>query len=384
MRDVLVRNVRSSLLVLAGAVSFVLLIACANVANLLLVRATGRRREIAVRAALGAGRGRIMRQLLTESVVLSLAGGVLGLVLGVAGIRALLSINTAEPAARRRERRAGRPRLAGRARSRCWCRCSPASSSGSFPRFRRSRTDLSSTLKESAGRSGTGFRQNKARAMLVVVEVALALILLVGSALLIRTSVALGAVDPGFDTTNVLTMKMSLQSPRFFAADAVERLVRDGVERLRAVPGVEEASAACCVPLEGGYGLGFVIQGRPLTDRPFHGGGGWLTVSPGLLRSVQHRDEARPIVQERDDKRRAAGRDHQRGVCAAVLQGRRSAQRAAGHRPLRQRRHARVHDRAAAADRRRRQRRPRRRSEPRPAARRCTCRRRRFRMRRIS
>src|SRR5262249_36934298 len=154
---------------------------------------------------------------------------------------------------------------------------------GLIPAIQASRVDLSSTLKESAGRSGTGFRQNKARAILVVTEVALALVLLVGSGLLIRTSLALGAVDPGFDTTNLLTMKMSLQNPRFFSAAAVERLVRDGVERLGSVPGVETASAACCVPLEGGYGLGFVIEGRPLGDRPVHGGGSWLTVSPGYF-----------------------------------------------------------------------------------------------------
>jgi putative ABC transport system permease protein len=301
MQSVLVRNVRPTLLILSGAVSFVLLIACANVANLLLVRATGRRREIAVRAALGAGRGRIMRQLLTESVMLSLAGGALGLFLGVVGIRALLSINTA-----------GLPRI-GEEGARVGIDWRVVSFAviisvatgvlfGLIPALQTSRADLTSTLKESAGRSGTGFRQNKARAILVVSEVALALILLVGSALLIRTSLALRAVDPGFDAAHVLTMKMSLQNPKFFQADAVERLVRDGVERLRAVPGVEIASAACCVPLEGGYGLGFVIQGRPLTDNPFHGGGSWLTVSPGYFEVFRIAMKRGRSFTERDDK----------------------------------------------------------------------------------
>jgi predicted permease len=282
VQDVLVRDVRTTLLVLAGAVGFVLLIACANVANLLLVRATGRRREIAIRAAIGAGRGRIVRQLLTESVVLSLAGGMLGLFLGVVGIRELLSINTA-----------GLPRIGkeGALVAVDWrvalfavaVSLATGIVFGLIPALHAAGTDLSSTLKESAGRSGTGFRQNKARSILVVTEVALALILLVGSALLIRTSLALRAVRPGFDATNVLTMRMSVSSPEFVQADAVERLVRNGVERLKSLPGVEEASATCCVPLEGGYGLGFVIQGRPLQDAPFHGGGGWITISPGYF-----------------------------------------------------------------------------------------------------
>jgi putative ABC transport system permease protein len=301
VQKVLVRDARSTLLILSGAVSFVLLIACANVANLLLVRATGRRREIAVRAALGAGRGRIVRQLLTESVVLSLAGGALGLALGTAGIRALLSINTA-----------GLPRV-GEAGARVgmdwrvvafafFVSVLTGALFGLIPALQASRADLSSTLKESAGRSGTGFRQNKARAILVVSEVALALILLVGSALLIRTSVALRAVNPGFDAMHVLTMKMSLQSPRYFKADAVERLVHDGAERLRGVPGVEAASAACCVPLEGGYGLGFVIQGRALTDGPFHGGGSWLTVSPGYFEVFKIAMKRGRSFNDRDDR----------------------------------------------------------------------------------
>jgi predicted permease len=154
---------------------------------------------------------------------------------------------------------------------------------GLIPALHGSRTTLSETLKETSSRSGTGFRHNKSRSLLVVAEMALALILLVGSALLIRTSLALGAVDPGYDANNVLTMRMSLSGSRFLESAGVERMIRDGRERLQALPGVELASATCCVPLEGGYGLPFNVVGRPQGKEPFHGGGGWATVSPGYF-----------------------------------------------------------------------------------------------------
>lgn len=283
-REAFVSNVRQILFFLLGAVGFVLLIACANVANLLLVRATGRKREIAIRAAMGAGRARLIRQLMTESVLLSLAGGVLGLLLGVIGIRAMLSVNTA-----------GIPRVgeSGAMVSADWrvigftllVSLGTGILFGLLPALQGSRTDLNSSLKESSGRSGTGFRQNKLRSLLVVTEVALAVILLLGSALLIRTQLALASVDPGFDATNVLTMRMSLTGPRFLQASGVDQIVREGVERIRALPGVVNASATCCVPLQGGYGLPFRIVGRPVppSGGPFHGGGGWLTVSPGFF-----------------------------------------------------------------------------------------------------
>jgi putative ABC transport system permease protein len=307
VRTVLVRNVRGSLLVLVGAVSLVLLIACANVANLLLARAAGRRREIAIRAAIGGSRWRIVRQLLTESVVLSMVGGAFGLLLGWIGIRALLSINTA-----------GLPRIGedGSLVGLDWrvlgftlaVSLGTGVVFGLIPALQSSKADLTTTLKESSGRSGTGLRQNKMRAILVVSEVALALVLLIGSALLIRTAVALAHVDPGFDAGNVLTMRMSVAGTQFEKSEAVEQLVRNGVERLRAVPGVVNASATCCVPLQGGYGLPFRIAGRPLDDGPFHGNGGWMTVSPGYFevfripvkrgRSFETRDDSRgtPVV----------------------------------------------------------------------------------------
>ncbi len=198
LREELVSNVRPTLLVLLGAVAFVLLIACSNVANLLLVRASGRRREIAIRAAIGAGRGRIIRQLLTESVMLSLGGGLLGLVLGVVGIRALLAVNTA-----------GLPRVGenGGAVGVDWrvlaftllVSVGTGILFGLIPALHASRADLNTALKESSGRSGTGVRQNRTRSLLVVTEVALALILLIGSGLLIRTGAAYH-VDPARTT----------------------------------------------------------------------------------------------------------------------------------------------------------------------------------------
>jgi predicted permease len=277
LQEIIVRNVRSSLWILAGAVSFVLLIACANVANLLLVRATVRQREIAIRSAIGAARGRITRQLLTESVVLSLVGGLVGLVLGVIGIRALLALNPGNI-----------PRIGvGGAGVDVDLRVLAFTAVvslvtglgfGLFPALRAARTDLSTTLKESGGRSGGGFRQNKTRAVLVVAEVALALVLLVGAALLVRTYVALRAVDPGFDPTNVLTMSMSLTGGRFAKSATVGQLMRDGTERLQALPEVDAAAASCCVPLQGGFGLGFIIEGRPL-EGPAHGGGSFTPIS---------------------------------------------------------------------------------------------------------
>jgi len=238
----LVADYRSSLLALVGAVAMVLLIACANVANLLLARAIGRRREIAIRAALGAGRGRLVRQLLTESFLLSAGGAILGTALGYAAIRALLYVNTA-----------GLPRVGENGslvgldwRVLAFTAAITLVTSilfGLFPALHVSRVELANTLKEAGSRAGSGLRQNKARSALVVLEIALAVVLLIGSALLIRTSMALASVNPGYETRNVLTMRMSLAGKRFLTSSSIETLVRDGLERIRALPGVAAASA---------------------------------------------------------------------------------------------------------------------------------------------
>jgi predicted permease len=278
MQDIMVRNVRASLWVLVGAVAFVLLIACANVANLLLVRGIVRGRELSIRAAIGAGRARIIRQLLTESVALSLMGGVLGLALGIVGIRALLAVNPGN---------IPRIGLDGSSVGVDWrvltftltVSILTGLVFGLFPALQASRADLHTAVKESAGGAGGGLRQHKVRALLVVSEMGLALVLLIGAALLIRTFVALRAVNPGFDASQVLTMGMSLRGARFAKADAVAELIRASTARLNAVPGVDVAAAACCVPLQGGFGLPIIIEGRPL-EGPSHGGAGFAPVSP--------------------------------------------------------------------------------------------------------
>ncbi len=300
LQESLVGEYRSSLYVLLASVSMVLLIACANVANLLLARAIGRRREIAIRAALGADRARIVRQLLTESLLLATAGAVLGTALGFAAIRALLFVNTA-----------GLPRVGengamvgmdGRVLLfTAALTVLTAVLFGLFPALQVTRVELASTLKESGSRLGSGFRQNKTRSALVIAEVALAVVLLTGAALLIRTSLALANVNPGYQTANVLTLRMSLAGNRYTTSAAIETLARDGVERIRALPGVLAASATCCVPLQGGYGLPFQVVGRALDKSPFHGGGGWHASSPGYFDVFQIPVLKGRVFNERDN-----------------------------------------------------------------------------------
>jgi predicted permease len=285
--------VRSSLLVLIGAVSFVLLIACANVANLLMVRAAGRKREFAIRAAMGARPMRMVQQLLTESILLALGGGLLGLGVGFVGVRWLLSV-----------RPGAIPRIGedGAGVSIDWrvalftigVSILTGVLFGLIPAFGASRPDLASTMNEGGSRSGFGLRQSKARSMLIVTEVGLALVLLVGAALLIRTFIALRMVKPGFEAHNVITMEMALNGPRYEKTAGVAQLIHDSRERIRAIPGVEEVAVSNTLPLDGGFGLPFIIVGRPLKG-PATGGGEWKATSPGYFSALHI-----PILRGRD------------------------------------------------------------------------------------
>ena len=278
MRETVVSDVKTALYVLMGAVGCLLLIACANVASLLLARATGRSREIAIRAAIGAGRSRIVRQLLTESLMLALIGGVLGLAVGVVGVRLLLAVNPGNI-----------PRLVpgggGVTLDTPVLLFTLALSilTGVFfglaPALHASRVDLNSTLKEGSSRSGSGLRQNKARGVLVVAELALAVVLLIGAGLLIRTFTALRSVQPGFDALNVLTMETALTGAKYEKTAGITLMADQVLERVQAIPGVEAAAASSYLPLDGGLGLGFIIEGRPLTNGPEHGGASWNYVT---------------------------------------------------------------------------------------------------------
>jgi predicted permease len=293
LKDAVVGNVRKSLLILIGAVSFVLLIACANVANLLMVRAAGRKREFAIRAAMGARRIRMIQQLLTESILLALAGGALGLGLGFAGVRWLLSV-----------RPSAIPRIGenGAGVSIDWrvalftvgVSILTGILFGLIPAFGASRPDLAVTMNEGGSRSGFGLRQSKARSLLIVTEVGLALVLLVCAALLIRTFVALRMVKPGFDSHNVITMEISLTGQRYSNTAAVAQLIRESRERIKAIPGVEEVGVSDTLPLDGGFDLPFIIVGRPVKG-PATGESEWKGTSPGYLGAFHI-----PIVRGRD------------------------------------------------------------------------------------
>ena len=297
LEERIVSDVRPSLLILTAAVGLVLLIACANVAGLLLIRATGRKREIAVRAALGASRNRIVGQLLTESLLLSAIAGVLGLALGLWGVHALLTMNPGDI-----------PRIGGSGTSvrldwrvalfTLLASLATGVLCGLIPAFQASRGDLMSPIKES-GRSGIGLRQSRVRSLLVIGETALALILLIGSALLIRSFIALRAVNRGFETRNVLALHMSLAGTHFDNTQAFGRLVHEATQRIDSLPGVIASSAMSAVPLETKSGLPFDIAGHPLAQGAIRVG--WVSVSPGYFDVFRIPIERGRAFAERDD-----------------------------------------------------------------------------------
>src|SRR5438876_2580251 len=241
LHEQVVGDVKGPLLVLLGAVAFVLLIACANVANLLLARAAARQREMAVRAALGAGRLRVARQLLTESVLLSLAGGGLGLLLAFWGVQTLGQWSEASL-----------PAMHGIGID-AWVLAFTLGVSvvtgllfGLAPAFQVSRTDVNAALKEES-RGDTGGHRNRLRHLLVVSEVALSLVLLIGAGLLIKSFSRLNEVDPGFRTEGVVTFQVTLTGDK--ASPQKVNFIEQILERLRALPGVQAAAATDSLPL---------------------------------------------------------------------------------------------------------------------------------------
>jgi len=261
LREVVVGDARQSLLVLQGAVGLVLLIACANVANLLLARATDRRREIALRAALGANRGRILRQLLTESVVLASLAGILGTGLGIWAVQGLVALASdglplSGPI----------PLDPGIFALSALLSLATGVGLGLVPALSALGADLSATLKE-GGRTVTGGGR-RLREILVVSEVALSLVMLIGAGLLVQSLRMMQAQDPGFRTDHVLSLQFRLPPTKYPEGPAVAAFFRDAIAGIRAIPGVESAALVRAVPLSGNYGAtGYQIEGRPEPEK---------------------------------------------------------------------------------------------------------------------
>ena len=275
LRDVVVGDVRGKVNILFGAIAFVLLIACANVANLVLGRTAGRAREVAVRVALGAPRWRVVRFLLTESVVLALAGGMVGLLFAEWGLRSLLAI--APPSLPR----TGDVHLDGWALGFAILVSVVAGVAfGVLPAWRATRPDVHETLKEGVGRSTDPGRRTRARGVLVAAEVALSLVLLVGAGLLIATFANLTRVDPGFRTDHLLTAEMWISGSRYDSTAAISGFYGNLIDRVDAVPGVRDAAVVeAGLPLERGGNLGVQFNADPQWY-----GTDYRTVTPGYFR----------------------------------------------------------------------------------------------------
>jgi putative ABC transport system permease protein len=255
----LIGDVSKTLWLLLGAVGFVLLIACANVANLLMARAGARKGEIAIRIALGASRWRLMRQMLTESWLLALAGSLAGLLVALWGVPVLLAFTPKKL-----------PRLQEIGLDYQAVLFAVGASLvtsllfGGVPAWRATRLDVFEAIKSSSGRSSASKLDSRVRGLLIVTEVALSVVLLIGAALLIKSFITLRSVSLGFDPSQVTTAQVSLTSARYQTTAQVWALERQVLERLSAQPAVSAAATASNVPLERGLRVGIAIEGRPI------------------------------------------------------------------------------------------------------------------------
>ena len=281
--DQLVQNVRPALVMLAGAVALVLLIACANVANLLLARAVDRQKEIAVRTALGAGRGRLLRQLVLESIVLACVGGGAGVLVAAWGVSLLTQLTTALP-------RAGAIEVDSTVLGSRWRPpCSPVFVFGTVPALQATRLDIREALNEEGRGTGSGgVRHHRMRSALVVAEVALALVLLIGAGLLLRSFAALQRVDTGFDESGLLVVDLPL-SPVAYREDLARSMV---VERTTAraatLPGAVSAAMTTGLPMSGGGAtIHFNIAGKPPKGPEDYKLAGYRAVTPGYFETLE-------------------------------------------------------------------------------------------------
>jgi putative ABC transport system permease protein len=284
----LVGDIRPALLIMLGAVAFVLLIACANVANLLLARAMTRHKEMAIRSAMGASRFRVVRQLLTESVMLSLAGGALGLLLAVWWSDLLISLGKEDIP------RAVQVKLDWRVLGfTLFVSVLTGVIFGLVPAIHSSKTQLTESLKEGRG-SGEGARRNRVRGFLVASELAIAMVLLIGAGLLIQSLWRLEHTSSGLAPNNILTFNLTLPEVKY-PTQKQSQFFSEAVKNLRALPGVESASAGLPLPLSGDrFSISFEIDGRPVAKKD-HPSADFFAVQPGYFKTM-----GIPIVKGRD------------------------------------------------------------------------------------
>jgi len=279
--DYMVRDIKPVLYTLLGAVGCVLLIACANLANLLLARATARHREISIRAALGAGRGRLIRQLLTESVVLAIFGGAAGVLLARWGLDALLALAPTNL-----------PRITEIHLDPGVLLFSLALSIvtgllfGIAPAWLAARADVNEALKQGTRGSTEGGVRGRLRSALVVIEVTFALVLLGGAGLLARSFMQLAHVDPGFIPENATLLRLSLPQKKYPEKDQQIAFANTLVERVKGLPGVQAVGITHSMPLVGDYVLGFNIEGRPAVDPADLPSTNYYAVTPDYFRAM--------------------------------------------------------------------------------------------------